>query len=224
MGNPCGHRDHIGSDDKSERLRGINQEWPPTRQFSSESGVRRVIDTLLHIFEVVRPGRYFVGHMLNQLGLTPVRPNYPQRGDRWVPIWVGPTVHSDVHFWGLIVAGEMVSPTRLGSTPLIHFVVQPSSCLLWSDISCDAIVGYFMQPGFRSDVWRQFEFRMKMRRRFRGQVNRRDDLSIDIPGFFAMVVGGWLFIVQSDKRPDYPQSSIRMRSDSSSSVAWVYKC
>lgn len=58
-----------------------------------------MIDTLLHIYEVGRPGRYSVRRMVNQVGLTPVRSNtYAQSEDRRVPIRVGPEFYADVHF------------------------------------------------------------------------------------------------------------------------------
>lgn len=60
--------------EKLTRLRTTPQGWPQSRQFSSESDLRKLIGKLLHLCEVVRPGKYFERRMLNQSGLPPVRP------------------------------------------------------------------------------------------------------------------------------------------------------
>lgn len=39
-----------------------------------------------------------------------------------------------------------------------------------------------------------------------------------------MVVGAWVFIVQSGMRPENARDGVRMMGDNSSSVVWVNKC
>ena len=83
--------------------------------------------------------------------------------------------------------------------------------------------GYFLHAEFRSGVWWRFEFSQDVRERFRQQAEVRDDLSINTLELLAMVVGAWVFTVQSGMRPAYARNSIRMMGDNSSSVAWVNK-
>ena len=100
------------------------RKWPASRSHASEAEVRSLIGKLLHLCEVVRPGKFFVGRMLNQLGLTPSQ----RWQDKWQSklatsrgarasaggggcIWLGPEFHTDVEFWRLIVAWGMRSST-----------------------------------------------------------------------------------------------------------------
>ena len=55
------------------------RKWPASRSHASEAEVRSLIGKLLHLCEVVRPGRFFVGRMLDQLGLAP--------SQRWQDKW-----------------------------------------------------------------------------------------------------------------------------------------
>ena len=206
--------------DKRERLRATINEWPTTRCFASESELRGVIGSFLHICEVVRPGKYFVRRMLNQLGLPPVQVTAQGATRKRI----GPEFHADMRFWRLLVDGGLGSPSRLLTAPLVCFFDQPYSCLLWSDASGDAMGGYFLHAEFRSGVWWRFDFSPEVRERFRQQAQGRDDLSINMLELLAMVVGAWVFIVQSEMRLEYARNSIRMMGDNSSSVAWVNKC
>ena len=45
--------------EKLERLRDTLHEWSPDRVGASEEEVRSLIGRLLHLCEVVRPGKYF---------------------------------------------------------------------------------------------------------------------------------------------------------------------
>ena len=56
-----------------ERLRDTLSEWSPDRVVASEEELRSLIGQLIHLCEVVQPGKYFVRHMLDQGGLPPVR-------------------------------------------------------------------------------------------------------------------------------------------------------
>ena len=58
---------------KLERLRHMLIEWSPDHVVTSEEELRSLIGRLLHFREVVRPGKYFVRRMVNQVGLPPVR-------------------------------------------------------------------------------------------------------------------------------------------------------
>ena len=53
--------------EKLERLRDTLHEWSPDRVVASEEELRSLIGRLLHLCEVVRPGKYFVRRMLNQV-------------------------------------------------------------------------------------------------------------------------------------------------------------
>ena len=57
---------------KLERLRNTLSEWSPDRLVASEEELRSPIGRLLLLCEVVRPGKYFVRRMLDQVGLSPV--------------------------------------------------------------------------------------------------------------------------------------------------------
>ena len=48
-------------------------KWLKNRRISSESELHSLIGKLLHVCEVVRPGIFFVGRTLNQLGLPLVQ-------------------------------------------------------------------------------------------------------------------------------------------------------
>ena len=58
---------------KLERLRDMLIEWAADQEVASEDDLRSLIGRLLHVCEVVRPGKHFVRRMLNHLGLPPVR-------------------------------------------------------------------------------------------------------------------------------------------------------
>ena len=46
--------------EKLERLRDTLHEWSPDRVVASEEELHSLIDRLLHLCEVMRPGKYFV--------------------------------------------------------------------------------------------------------------------------------------------------------------------
>ena len=46
--------------EKLERLRDTQHEWSPDRVVASEEELRSLIGRLLHLCEVVRPGKYIV--------------------------------------------------------------------------------------------------------------------------------------------------------------------
>ena len=48
-------------------------EWPTDRRVATVKEVRFLLGKLLHLCEVVRPGKFFVRRILNQLGLAPLK-------------------------------------------------------------------------------------------------------------------------------------------------------
>ena len=58
---------------KLTQLRELLAKWPGDRRIASESELRSLMGKLLHVCEVVRPGKFFVRRMLNQLGMPPVK-------------------------------------------------------------------------------------------------------------------------------------------------------
>lgn len=116
---------------------------------------------------------------------------------------VGSRVSLRRAFLGSDCHGRAGLSDNLKIDPPHSFFCATALCLLCSDTSYNAIGGYFLQPGFYSDVWWQFDLCVEAGKRFCGRVNRRDDWSINILEFLATLVGGWLFIVQSGMRPDY---------------------
>ena len=144
---------------KLERLRDTLHEWSPDRVVASEGGLRSLIGRLLHLCEVVRPGKYFVRRMLNQVGLHPARTwsanhHAPHTRAASSPrIRLGPEFHADVSFWRLLVTGGLGSPAGRLSTPLYRSFLQPPTFTLWSDASGDAMGGYVSGPEPGSGVW-----------------------------------------------------------------------
>ena len=115
---------------KLARTRDLRQ-WPDSRSHVPEAEARSLIGKLLHPCEDVRPGKSFVGRMLNQLGLPP----FQQRQDKWQSnlaasrgawasaggrgrIRFGPEFHADVEFWRFIVAWGIRSSAGTLEAPL----------------------------------------------------------------------------------------------------------
>ena len=97
---------------KVGQLRELLTEWPRDRRSAPESKLRSLRGKLLHVCEVVRPGKFFVRRMLNQLGMPPVqawheRVRGPGRGDRSsrsrAHVRLGDEFHDDLSFWRLMV-------------------------------------------------------------------------------------------------------------------------
>ena len=59
--------------EKVAQLRALLAEWPTDRRVATIKEVRSLLGKLLHLCEVVRPGKYFVRRILNQLGLAPLK-------------------------------------------------------------------------------------------------------------------------------------------------------
>ena len=64
--------------EKVAQLRALVAEWPTDRRVATVKEVRSLLGKLLHLCEVVRPGKFFVCRILNQLGLAPLK-----AGEAW---------------------------------------------------------------------------------------------------------------------------------------------
>ena len=215
---------------KFGQLRELLAGWPRERRSAPESELRSLMGKLLHVCEVVRPGKFFVRRMLNQLGMLPVqawheRVRGPGGGDRASSsrshVRLGGEFHDDLSFWRLMVAKAM--GTGGGSTlsaPLLSFYLQPHSRTLISDASGDAMGGFCLETG----LWWRINFDEDTQNRLRSHVQGRDDLSINVLELLAMVVTAWAFTVEARVAPQYVGESILMRGDNMSAVHWVNRC
>ena len=90
--------------EKLERLRDMLHEGSPDRVVAFEEELRSMIGWLLHLCYVVRPGKYFVRRMLNEVGLPPARAwsaKYHTSHTRAASsprIHLGPEFHADASF------------------------------------------------------------------------------------------------------------------------------
>ena len=55
------------------QLRALLAQWPAERRAAPVKEVRSLLGKLLHLCEVVRPGKFFIRRILNHLGLAPLR-------------------------------------------------------------------------------------------------------------------------------------------------------
>ena len=164
---------------------------------SRAGGGVSLIGSLLHLREVVRPGKFFVDRMLNQLGLPPsqrwqhkwrskvaasrgVQASARRRGG----IWLGPEFHADVEFWRLIVAWGMRSSAGTLEAPLYSLYPQRPLCTLWSDASGDALGRYCLESG----LWWRLDLDANVRARLRSCKKYRDDLSMNLLELLGMVI------------------------------------
>ena len=144
---------------KVAKFRGLLLKWPRSRRYALESEVRELVGKLLSATEVVRPGKFFVRRMLNQLGLPPVkrwqeklggRSPRSRRGGR---LALDPEFHADIGFWRLMMSEEF---TRLGShlsSPLHTCFLRRRSRTLVSDASVTAVGRYCLETG----AWWRFD-------------------------------------------------------------------
>ena len=93
------------------------EAWPPARTFASEYELRSLIGKLLHVSEVVRSAKLFVRRIINQLGMSPVRPwderfgvSGAGKGRRKLRscVRLGPEFHDDISFWRMVVIARVV--------------------------------------------------------------------------------------------------------------------
>lgn len=202
-------------------------EWA-VRSAARENEVRSLMGKLLNLCEIVRPGKFFVMRMLNQLKLPPARP-----GDEHLSasdggshgynrfLTLGPEFRSDVSFWLMMIEGALGDDKRGRlEMPLYSFYLQPHCRTLWSDASGDAMGGYCLETG---KYWRM-DFPTDVRQRLRQHVLGRDDLSINLLELLGMVVTAWAFTVDAGTTPEYQGQSVLMRGDNMSAVHWCNQC
>ena len=209
------------------QLRILLGAWPPSCTVASEYELRSLIGKLLHVSEVVRPGKW---RIINQLGMSPVRPwderfgvSGAGKGCRKLRACVrlGPEFHDDISSWRMVVQRALrpVGGGRLSAT-LLSLCLHPHVRTLWFDASGEAMGGYCLESG----CWWRYGFDENVRSRVRPKVFGRDDLSINLLELLAMTVTAWAFTVQAATPPNYPGASILMRGDNSSGVHWVNRC
>ena len=214
--------------EKVAQLRALSAEWPTDRRVATVKEVRSLLGKLLHLCEVVRPGKFFVRRILNQLGLTPLKAGEGMANG----VVVGGKqrrgcgrlsreFHDDLAFWRIVV--EMATGpngiTRLEAPLFCCFLQQPPRILI-SDASGDGMFFFCLESGW----WWRIDFTEGIRARFRKKVCSRDDLSMNVFELLGMVVTAWASTVHAGARPEYPGQSILMRGDNMSAVHWVNKC
>ena len=208
-------------DDKLDRARSLlEQQWPSCRRFASETELRSLVGTLLHLSTIVRVGRFFLRRMLNTVGLPPK----PVWGRSKPIIRLGPEFHADVQFWKMLLSGGAQSRVHF-TIPLYRFVPQPPAYLLWSDACGSAFGGYFCIPEKEEGVWARYDLTPAERARFQQErAESHDDLSINVLELFGMVLMAWVFVREEKMQPRHGHDCLLMRGDNSSACSWVAKC
>jgi len=69
----CQSGDMPHSREKVAKRRELLREWPADKKTASVIEAQSLLGKLLHLSEVVRPGRFFVRRIINQLGLAPFK-------------------------------------------------------------------------------------------------------------------------------------------------------
>ena len=141
--------------EKVAQLRALLAKWPTDRRVATVKEVRSLLGKLLHLCEVVRPGKFFVRRILNQLGLAPLKAG-EGTGNRFAVggkqrrgcVRLSREFHDDLAFWRIVV--EMATGpngiTRL-EAPLFCCFLQPPSRILISDASGDGMGGFCLESG-----------------------------------------------------------------------------
>ena len=153
--------------------------------------MRSLIGQLLHLCEVVRPGKYFVRRMLNKVRLPPARAwsaKYHASHTRAASsprIHLGPGFHANASFWRLLVEGGL-GLRRVASPPLCTVVTcnrprlpcgRTPRAMPWGEL--------FWGPEPGSGVWWRFEFDDDVRARLRATVRDWNGLSIYVCRFMC---------------------------------------
>ena len=202
-------------------LRDTLGKWSPDRVVASEEELRSLIGRLLHLCEVVGPGKYFVRRMVDHIDFPLVRTWSAKfhashtRAASSPRIHLGPDFHADVSFWRLLVEGGLGSPAGRLSAPLYRSYMQPPMFTLSSDASGDAMGEFIFGPKPGSGVWWRFDFDDDVRARLRATVRDWNDLSINVLELLDAVITVLIFVTQSDARPRYARDTILMRGDMS---------
>ena len=211
---------------KVAKFRGLLLKWPRSRRYALESEVQELVGDLLYASEVVRPGKFFVRRMLNQLGLPPVKRwqeklgGSSPRSRRGGRLALGPEFHADVRFWRLMTSEEFA---RLGShlsSPLHMFFLQRRSCTLVSDASGTAVGGYCLETG----AWWRFDLDRNAKYRLSEHVQGHNDLSTNVLELLGIVITAWALVVGAGSRPRFGGESVLMLGDNMAAVHWISKC
>ena len=209
--------------EKIAKTQALLAEWPGDRRTACVHDVRSLLGKLLHLCEVVRPGKFFIRRILNQLGLAPLQVGAgrlpPAR--RRDTLTLTREFLADLAFWRLVFEMSTGSDgvVRL-EAPLLCSFLQPPSRVRVSNASGDAVGGFCVETG----PWWRIDFPPDARSRLRQRVCARDDLSMNVFELLGMVLTAWALTVHANARPDYPGQSILMRGDNMSAVHWVNKC
>ena len=90
--------------EKIANTQALLAEWPDDRRPACVHEVRSLLGKLLHLCEVVRPGKFFIRRILNQLGLAPLQVGAgrlpPAR--RRDTLTLTREFHADLAFWRLV--------------------------------------------------------------------------------------------------------------------------
>ena len=96
--------------EKVAQLRALLAEWPTDRRVATFKEVRSLLGKLLHLCEVVRPGKFFVHLILNQLGLAPLKAGEGTGNGFAVGgkqrrgfVRLSREFHDDLAFWRIVV-------------------------------------------------------------------------------------------------------------------------
>ena len=177
----------------------------------------------------MRPGKFFVRRILNQLGLAPLKAEETGGGfvvgsrRRQGIVRLYREFHADLDFWRLVI--EMATGpdgvTRLEAPLFASFLQPPCRILIISDASGDAMGGYCLETG----RWWRIDFSEDVRVRLHKRVCKKNDLSMNVFELLGMVVVTvWALTVHADDRPEFPGQSVLMRGDNMSAVHWVNEC
>ena len=175
----------------------------------------------MYASEVVRPGKFFVRLVLNQLGLPPVKRwqeklgGSSPRSRRAGRLALGPEFHADVGFWRLMMREEFA---RLGghlSSPLHTLFLQHRSRTFVSDASGTAVGGYYLE----ARAWWRFDLDRNAMCRLSEHVQGHDDLSINVlgDGYHGAGVG-------RRRRLRFGSENALMLGDNMAAVHWTSKC
>ena len=130
------------------QLRILLEARPPSRTVASECELRSLMGKLLHVSEVVRTGKFFVRRIINQLGMSPVRP----WGERFglsgagkrrhklrACVRLGPEFHDDISFWRMVVQRALrpEGGGRLCPTPQFVFATACSHAVERCERRCN---------------------------------------------------------------------------------------
>lgn len=204
-------------------------EWPPTRRSAPTKQVLSLLGKLIHAATVLRPGRFFVTRLLNQLGLSLAGIDESERkfGKGTRPnravIFLGADFHSDIQWWSAWFRGALKNGRHMLSTPLYTFVLQPPYRHLLSDASGIAMGGYCWET---KRFWRYSltdEQNARLVESAQESDTPRDALTINLLELLGMAITAYAFIADGNQ-PRHERDAILLRGDNMSAVHWLNQC